>query len=616
MAFDGRQGLCGVVDEGRDVAPRQHVGGHLADARARAAVDARNRGYARDGGRSVVHAHHDVGDVAFADHADDGVGDVHVVAQQLLQIDVARRSRRGCRIEDLLGPFFDVGVLDLVVHRMQGVESVGLLGPFEHGAQPDQFVGRAFVGHRDQDVVLPFGALLLGIVRVADGDVVGAALRGESRDGACGQNHQDRAVEHALAEQTDRLAVGRVAQDDVVAHHHGGQRRRHVGRAQAEDHRPLVAREAEGLLGEPRRDEFRRGDEHDHDGRHFEALPVAEEGAVVDEHAHSDQKEGDEDGVADEFDAVHQRRGAGDQTVEGQSREECTDDRLQSRQLGEVGAQKDHHQHEDILRNVVAALFEEPVGQQREEKDDDGDAEEHRAAEPPPEHFVHVARGHADDHGEQQQGQRVGDDRAADGYGDGLVAGDAEFADDGVGDERLRGEEPGEQDRGVDRESQDVMPGQDAQGERHAEGVEAEDEASPAVFLEIGHVHVQSREEHDVEQAGRSRENDAAVAQHEVQAVGADHRARDDEPQQIGDFEFVQQQRSREDDDQDQHEFQDRVFERQRQVYMCEQQHRHKSKCRYESNIAKRTDSAKPGVRAVRRNAPIDIYRVSLRHQI
>ena len=151
------------------------------------------------------------------------------------------------------------------------------------------------------------------------------------------------------------------------------------------------------------------------------------------------------------------------------------------------------------------------------------------------------------------------------------------------------------------------MPGQDAQGERHAESVEAEDEASPAVFLEIGHVHVQSREEHDVEQAGRSRENDAAVAQHEVQAVGADHRARDDEPQQIGDFEFVQQQRSREDDDQDQHEFQDRVFERQRQVYMCEQQHRHKSKCRYESNIAKRTDSAKPGVRAVRRNAPIDI---------
>ena len=63
-----------------------------------------------------------------------------------------------------------------------------------------------------------------------------------------------------------------------------------------------------------------------------------------------------------------------------------------------------------------------------------------------------------------------------------------------------------------------------------------------------------------------------AVAQHEVEAVGADHRACDDQPQQIGDFEFVQQERSREDDDQDQQEFQDRVFERQRQVYVCEEQ--------------------------------------------
>ena len=193
--------------------------------------------------------------------------------------------------------------------------------------------------------------------------------------------------------------------------------------------------------------------------------------------------------------------------------------------------------------------------------------------EPPPEHVVDVARGHADDHGEQQQGQRVGDDRAADGDRDGLVAGDAQFADDGVGDERLRGEQPCEQDRRIDREAEDVIAGQDAEGQRDAEGVASEDEAPPAVAAEIGHVHVQSREEHDVQKSGRTREDDAAVAQHEVEAVGSDHRACDDQPQQIGDFEFVQQERSREDDDQDQQEFQDRVFERQRQVYVCEEQH-------------------------------------------
>ena len=76
--------------------------------------------------------------------------------------------------------------------------------------------------------------------------------------------------------------------------------------------------------------------------------------------------------------------------------------------------------------------------------------------------------------------------------------------------------------------------------DRDAEGVEAEHEAAPTVAPEVGHVHVESREEHDVEQAGRAREDDAAVAQHEVQSVGADHRSGDDEPQQVGDFELVQ----------------------------------------------------------------------------
>ena len=70
-----------------------------------------------------------------------------------------------------------------------------------------------------------------GVLGAAHGDVVGAALRGEGRHGAGGQNHQDRAVEYAFAQEADRLAVGRVAQDDVVADHHGGQRRGHVGRA-------------------------------------------------------------------------------------------------------------------------------------------------------------------------------------------------------------------------------------------------------------------------------------------------------------------------------------------------------------------------------------------------
>ena len=331
-----------------------------------------------------------------------------------------------------------------------------------------------------------------------------------------------------------------MAENDVVADHDGCERRRDVGAAQAEDYRALVGREAERFLGEPGRQEFCGRNQDNHNQRHLDALPVAEERPVVDEHAHADQEKRNEYGIADELDPVHQGRGAGNLPVERQSREECADNRLQSRQVGEVGPEENHDQHEDVLRYAVAALFEEPVCEQGKEEQDDADREEHRGTQAPPERFVDIARRHAHDDGQQQQCQRVGDDRAAHGDRYGLVACDAEFTDDGVGDEGLRGEKPGEQYGGVNRKPQDVIAGQDAERERDAECVKSEDEASPAVFLEVGHVHVQSREEHDIEQAGRSREDDAAVAQHEVQAVGADHRTCDDEPQQIGDFQFVQ----------------------------------------------------------------------------
>ena len=247
--------------------------------------------------------------------------------------------------------------------------------------------------------------------------------------------------------------------------------------------------------------------------------------------------------------------------------EEGADDRFQPRELCEVGAEEDHRQHEDILGYVVAALFEEPVRQQRKEEQDDADAQQHRGAEPPPEAFIHVACGHADDHREQQQGQRVGDDRAADGDRDGLVARDAELADDGIGYKGLGGEESGKQDRGVDRESHNVITCQNAERERYAEGVESEDETAPAAFFEVGRIHVQSRKKHDVEQAGGPRKDDAAVAQHEVESVRADNRAGDYQPQKIGDLQLVQEQRRRQNDDQNQQKLQDRVFER--QCYRC-----------------------------------------------
>ena len=471
-------------------------------------------------------------------------------------------SGRRRRFENFAGPFFQPAVFHLVVYGVQRVESVVVFLRFEHVAQSYEFPDALFVRHRDQDVfVLMFGAFVV-FADPFDGDVVSAALSGEGRNGAGGQDHQDRAVQHALAQQTDRFSVGCLADDDVVAHHYGCERGGYVGAAQAEDDRPLVAGEFERFLSEQRGDVFGGGDQDDHHGSDLDALPVAEEGPVVDQHAYADQKEGDEDGVADEFDAVHQGRGARDEAVEGQTREEGADDRLQSGQMCQVGAQEDHDQHENVLGDVVAAMLEEPVPDQREEQHDECDAEHDRDAEPVPEHVVRVSGDHAYYDRQQQQGQRIGNDRASDGDRDGFVAGDAQFADDGVGDQGLRGEESGQQDRGVDRKSQDVISRQNTEQERNTERIESEYEASGAVLAEIRHVHIQAGEEHDVEQSGRTGEDDAAVAQHQVEAVRSDHRTGDDKPQQVGNFQLVEQQGSGEDDDQNQQEFENRILER------------------------------------------------------
>ncbi len=119
-------------------------------------------------------------------------------------------------------------------------------------------------------------------------DIVGAALCRECRDDAGRQNHQNRAVQHAFVQQADGFSVGCMARDNIVADHHGRQRRGHVGRTQTEDYRALVFREAERLLREVGRDEFRRRNKEDHGGRNFQTFPVAEKCPIVDEHSNAD----------------------------------------------------------------------------------------------------------------------------------------------------------------------------------------------------------------------------------------------------------------------------------------------------------------------------------------
>ena len=122
----------------------------------------------------------------------------------------------------------------------------------------------------------------------------------------------------------------------------------------------------------------------------------------------------------------------------------------------------------------------------------------------------------------------------------------------------------------MDGVAEDEVPGREAEHHRHREGVEPENEAAPAVAPEIVHVHLQTRQEHDVQKTRRARKNDAAVAQHQVEPVGADDRTGDDEPQQVGYLQPVEQQRGPQYDGHDKHELEDGVLQRQGKVDGCE----------------------------------------------
>ncbi|CAM5329481.1 hypothetical protein TMEC50S_00902 [Thauera mechernichensis] len=142
-------------------------------------------------------------------------------------------------------------------------------------------------------------------------------------------------------------------------------------------------------------------------------------------------------------------------------------------------------QHEDELRHPVASdIAEEPACELGQAEQHDHAIEHEAADQRVPEVVPSVATCQRGDHGEYEQGEGVGDDRAADGSGDGLIVCDAELSGDRVRQQCVRCEQACEQNRCRQAEAEDVVPHQRAHTLRNGEGEQAEDEAVHAVALE------------------------------------------------------------------------------------------------------------------------------------
>ncbi len=167
--------MDGLVNQGRDVILGQYtVNGGAGE---------RNERFALPFG---AQAEDQVGDFLFVKRADDGVGDVRVVAQQLLHLVVGGGGGH-------YGPFQQTTPLPVgcavgggVRNHVQGVEAVPVAFRLDGDAQVDELFGGGRVAHRNQNPFLGeiFFRILRGVRGFGQGDVPGAALGGERGDGA------------------------------------------------------------------------------------------------------------------------------------------------------------------------------------------------------------------------------------------------------------------------------------------------------------------------------------------------------------------------------------------------------------------------------------------------
>ncbi len=466
-----------------------------------------------DDGAFMVKPDNDIGNVVLLDRVTDACSDIQVEAAYRGQVHV--RSRRYLRrpLQKLFASHLPSHGVITVVYYVQGHEVVRLLLVAHHEGQTDEALYGVGVDERDEQALF-LGSLLLSRGHVVHHDPLGGVLGNERAGHAGDEYQQDSPVQHVLVQQA--RAVG---QDDVVAYEHGGEGGRGLRVAQPEHELALHGLHLEYLLRAPRGYPLAEQGARDHHSGYLERVDVAEQYPKVYHHAYADEEVGDEQRVAHELKVAHQRRDVGYQAIEHQSHKEGAQDALHAYKLHETCAEKHHRQHEDILDDAVAVTAEEPPGDAGKDVHDAPAKQDDLEDEGYPEAARRLAAVHARDDGEHQKRQRVRHGGASHGYAHRALAVDAVPRDDGVGYQRVRGVHAGQQQGGHEGVVEHVKVDPEAYAQRDDEGEDAQDERLDADALEVFHVHLQSREEHDVVESHLSEKLEAAVERQEVQSV-------------------------------------------------------------------------------------------------
>ena len=141
---------------------------------------------------------------------------------------------------------------------------------------------------------------------VGDDDLLRSPFRHQRGNDTGDENHHDDAVKHVVADEVD---TWRHLQPHT--HHHHGDGTGCMCRCQAEHHVAVALRQTEQQARQVSGHCLAEGSEEGDEQYHPQHVRTVHQCPYVDEHAHTNQEVGNEEGVADELQTVHQWRHLG-----------------------------------------------------------------------------------------------------------------------------------------------------------------------------------------------------------------------------------------------------------------------------------------------------------------
>ena len=507
-----------------------------------------------------VHAHDDFRGAEFAEGVLDAVGNVG--GQPHLRLHVYVAGRRALR-QPLQQPQTLLAVggrADVVVHHVQCHQPAVQLLVAHHDGQLQQLWRYLGIFHAEHDLLV-VGLAVVGSAtadgRLPENDLLRGVLGHHGRDDAGDEYHDDHAVQHLVVHQ---VVAG--AHLQLHAHHDHRNGTGSVGAGQSEHH---VARR----LGQPEqqarqvgRHGLAEGAEEGYQRHYPQHVGPLKQRLHVDEHADAYQEVGYEQCVAYELDAVHQGRHVRYVPVQNESGQEGTHNALDAYQLRQRRRQEHDREHEDVLHDGVRVAAQEVARQLRDAPHQQGQEGHELQHEQQPEahaRLLVVGRRQGRQHHQRHEQRQHGRPHT---QHDARVALQSVARDDGVGYQRVRRHDAAQQKRCRVAVAQHRARHAVGQRQRNEARQHAEHQEAARVLLHALQVHLQSRQEHDVQQTHLAEQLERRVAHQHVQPVLSDDHARQHHADDVRNAQLAHDDGGKQDNHQHDKEYQCRARNR------------------------------------------------------